>query len=226
MPPDDLGFVSGFRSFRFITARAEVVGAFVGLEDIDKPADEVPEAAHGSLADLSEHGLEAREGLFDRFEVGAVGRQEAQGCTCCFDEFAHRGALVAREVVHDDDIAAPQLGHEHLGDIGFEPVAVDRSVEHHRRDHAGHAQPCDQRGGFAVSVREAHAQTLALGAAAMAAGHVGGSPGLVDKDKALGLEIGLPVEPVMPLLQDIGTVLLDSMASLFLRVIPRRTKKR
>lgn len=33
-------------------------------------------------------------------------------------------------------------------------------------------------------------------------------------------------EPFMTLLQDVGSVLLDGMASLFLRVIPRCTKKR
>jgi hypothetical protein len=54
----------------------------------------------------------------------------------------------------------------------------------------------------------------------MAAGHVGRGPGLVDEDEPFGFQIELPVEPVMPLLQDVGTVLLDSMASLFLRVMP------
>jgi len=60
----------------------------------------------------------------------------------------------------------------------------------------------------------------------MAAGHVGRGPGFVDEDEPFGIEIDLAVEPVMSLLQDIGTVLLDSMASLFLRVMPRRAKKR
>jgi hypothetical protein len=60
----------------------------------------------------------------------------------------------------------------------------------------------------------------------MAAGHVGGGPGLVDEDETLGLQIELAIEPGLALLQDVGTVLLDGMASLFLRVMPRRTKKR
>jgi len=34
----------------------------------------------------------------------------------------------------------------------------------------------------------------------MAAGHVGGGPRLIDKDQALGFQIDLAVEPVMPLL--------------------------
>jgi len=113
-----------------------------------------------------------------------------------------------------------QFRHENLGDIGLEPVAVDRPVQHHRRDHAGHAQACDQRGGFAVSVRKAHPQPLAFWAAAVAAGHVGGSPGLVDEDEAFGFEVDLAVKPALALPQDVGTVLLDRVAGLFLRVIP------
>ena len=196
------------------------------LEDIDEPADEVPEAVHSPLADLSEHGLELGEGLFDGVEVGAVGREEAQGCACRLDPFAYRCPFVARQVVHDDDVTGPQFRHEHLGDIGFEPVSVDRTIQHHRRDHAGHAKARHQCGGFAVAMREAHAQALAPGAAAMAAGHVGRGPSFVDEDEPFGIEIELAVEPVMSLLQDIGTILLDSMASLFLRVMPRRAKKR
>jgi hypothetical protein len=77
-----------------------------------------------------------------------------------------------------------------------------------------------------MPVREAHAQPLALRAAAMAAGHVGSGPRLIDENEALGIEIELTVEPALPLPQDAGAVLLDSMASLFLRVMPRRAKKR
>jgi hypothetical protein len=60
----------------------------------------------------------------------------------------------------------------------------------------------------------------------MAAGHVGGCPGFIDEDQAFGFQIELAVEPVVPLLQNVGPVLLDCVRSLFLRVIPRRTKKR
>ena len=133
---------------------------------------------------------------------------------------------MARQIVHDHDIAGPKFGYEDLGDIGFEPVAVDWPIEHHRCDHAAHAQASDQRGGFAMAVREAHTQTFAFLAAAMTAGHVGGGPRFIDEDQAFGFQIELAVEPVVPLLQNVGPVLLDCVSSLFLRVIPRRTKKR
>ncbi len=133
---------------------------------------------------------------------------------------------MARQIVHDDHVAGPQFGCENFGDICLEPVAVDGGVQHHRRDHPGHAQPRHQRGGLAVTVWEAHPQTFAPGAAAMAAGHVGGGPGFVDKDEAIRVQIELAIEPVLALFQDIGAILLDGVASLFLRVMPRRTKKR
>jgi hypothetical protein len=60
----------------------------------------------------------------------------------------------------------------------------------------------------------------------MAAGHVGGGPGLVDEHETFRVQINLTIEPVVPLLQDVGPALLDGMSSLFLRVMPRRTKKR
>jgi len=62
---------------------------------------------------------------------------------------------MARQVVHDDDIAGHQFRHRHLADVGNEGVAVDRAVVHHRRDHAGAAQSGDKRGGLPVSVRYA-----------------------------------------------------------------------
>lgn len=61
-----------------------------------------------------------------------------------------------------------------MRDVSFEPVTVDWTIQHHRRDHPG----------LAMAVRVFHPQALASGATAMAVGHVGGSLGLVDEDQA------------------------------------------
>lgn len=50
--------------------------------------------------------------------------------------------------------------------------------------------------------------------------------GLVDEDGPRGFEIKLAVEPLFALLQDVGPVLFDRVASLLLRVMPCRAKKR
>lgn len=60
----------------------------------------------------------------------------------------------------------------------------------------------------------------------MAAGHVGRRPGLVDEDEPFGIEIGLGVEPGAAPAQDVRAILLDGVAGLFFRVIPRRWKNR
>jgi hypothetical protein len=75
-------------------------------------------------------------------------------------------------------------------------------------------------------MREAHAQPLTFRAAAVSAGHIGGGPRLVDEDQALRIKIELAVEPALPLPQDVGTVLLDRVPGLFLRVIRWRSKNR
>ncbi len=70
-----------------------------------------------------------------------------------------------------------------------------------------------------MSVRHARAQSLAAPAAPMPTRHVGGGPGLVDEDEALGIEVELTVEPGFTALQDVGPVLFGSVRGLFLRVI-------
>ena len=66
-----------------------------------------------------------------------------------------------------------------------------------------------------MTVRKAHPQALALQAAAMAAGHVGGGPGLIDEHETLRLQIDLALEPFITPLQDVGSVLLEGIASLY-----------
>ena len=77
-----------------------------------------------------------------------------------------------------------------------------------------------------MAVRDAEAQAFAAAAAAVGASHLGRSPGLVDKDQAFGIEIGLAVEPGLAPLQDVGAVLLGRVRGLFLRVMAWRAKKR
>lgn len=87
-------------------------------------------------------------------------------------------------------------------------------------------QAGDEGGGLPVAVRHAGAQPFAARGSAVAACHVGGRPGFVDKDQPFRIEIELAGEPFLAPLQDVGTVLLGRVGRLFLRVIPRRLKNR
>ena len=119
---------------------------------------------------------------------GGAGTVATFGPTQALSFFSHNeevGPREDREVVHDDDVANPQLRHQNLRHIGFEPVAVYRPVQHHRRDHAGRAKARDHSGGFAMAVREAHPQSLAFPTATVTAGHIGGGPSYIDKHEGV-----------------------------------------
>lgn len=102
---------------------------------------------------------------------------------------------MARQVVHDDDVAMMQFGHEDAGYVGEKRIGVHRPVEHPGRDHAGAAQSVREGGGLPVAEGDAGAQSLAASAAPMTAGHVGGRLGFVDEDQPVGVEIELTLEP-------------------------------
>ena len=58
--------------------------------------------------------LELGEGILDRIEIGTVGRQIAEFRPAGFDSLPDAGDLVGGQIVHDDDVAWPQVGDQHL----------------------------------------------------------------------------------------------------------------
>jgi len=80
--------------------------------------------------------FELGEDLFDRIEVWAVGRQKEQVRSSGADGVAGRLALVATEVVEDDDLARCQGWCQHFLDIEREELAIDGTV-----DDPGRADP-------------------------------------------------------------------------------------
>ena len=77
---------------------------------IEELADAPPGGFDGALGGLAEQGLELGEDLLDGIEVGAVGRQEDQMCAGLSQGLSHGLALVAAQVVHDDDVAGREGG--------------------------------------------------------------------------------------------------------------------
>src|SRR3982074_827183 len=69
------------------------------------------------------------EDLFDGLEVGGMGRQEQKPLSASSDGAAHCLALVATEIIEDDDVARLQRWSQNLIDIGPEALAVDGTIE-------------------------------------------------------------------------------------------------
>jgi hypothetical protein len=174
---------------------------------------------YGSLGGFAQERLKLGEGVFDRIEVRRVGRQVEETRARRLDPLAGGRPLVAGQVVHDDDVALTQFWNKDALDIGLEGVAVDRAIEHERRDHAARGQASDESRRFPMAVRDADTQAFAAAAAAVGPSHFGRSPSLVDEDQAFGIEIKLACEPGLAPLQDVGAVLLGRVRGLFLRVM-------
>ena len=78
-----------------------------GFEDF---AEAFPCRVDAPLVGLAQQGLQFVEHHLNRSEIGAVGRQEGQMGAGIADGVARRLALVAAEIVEDDDIAGARLG--------------------------------------------------------------------------------------------------------------------
>jgi len=79
--------------------------------------DGLPEVGDGSRFGGAQCSLELGEGHFDGIEVGAVRGQVAQARAGGLDRLSDAIDLVRRQIVHDHDVAWPQLGNERLFDI-------------------------------------------------------------------------------------------------------------
>ena len=112
-----------------VAAMSDVVGKVAALESIEQLTAGIPKAFHCSLFGFADERFQFAEGLFDRIEVGTVGREIEQMRARRLDSGPHRRTLVARKIVHHHDVTGLECGHEHLVDIGLEGDAVDRPVE-------------------------------------------------------------------------------------------------
>ena len=106
--------------------------------------------------------------------------------------FSTLGSLVARQIVHDDDVAFRERGSEAFLHPFLERGGVDRSVEGLLRHEAGKAQASDERDGFVMAMGNADAQPSTAPASSAFARHIGGGPGFVDEHELPRIEVELP----------------------------------
>jgi hypothetical protein len=136
----------------------------------------------------------------------------------CFggaDRGANGAALVAAEVVHNDDVAWREDGRENLLAISAEACAIDRSVDDAGRGEPVATQRRQKREGLPFPKRRFGDQAFASGASAMSAGHVGLRPGLVDEDKPPRIDPRLTRLPPFTPLGDVRTVLFGGAKAFF-----------
>jgi len=131
----------------------DVVRALIGREEPESRSHQFADVVERAWTRGAEERLQFGEGLFDRIEVGTVGREKAQERTGLLNRRAHLGLFVSGEIVEHDDIAGAQRGHQDLVDVGAERVIVDRAIEHRRRGQRRGAERRDHGVGLPVAAR-------------------------------------------------------------------------
>ena len=127
--------------------------AFRRFEDIGAGVERDQQARDGSFGDFAQEGLQLGIGLFDWVHVGAVRRQISQFGSGGLYELLDPGSLVARQIVHDDDVAFREGGSQTLFHPFLERGRVDRPVEGLLRHEAAKAQAGDERDRLVMAVR-------------------------------------------------------------------------
>ena len=89
----------------------------------------MPQDLPCATAGLAQDRLQLRKRQLNRIEVRTVFRQKPAWRADGFDRSSHRGALVTRQVVHDD-VAGRERWHQDLLDVGQQTGAVDRPIKH------------------------------------------------------------------------------------------------
>ena len=178
------------------------------LERRERFSDGFEERVKGPRCGLTQRGFQFCERLFDRIEVGAVGRQVARRRAGALDRLSDAGDFVGWQIVHHDDIALAQGRGEKMFDIGQKARAVHRPVEDARRGDLIATQGADEGRRHPMAERRGGFQAEPARGAAIKPDHIRLCAGFINEDKPFRVQIGLAVAPFLARLGDIGAVLL------------------
>jgi len=191
------------------------ISAFRGREEAQRGRDQVADVVKGPRTRRPDERFQFREGQFDRIEIGAVGRQEAEMGPDGLDRRAHRRVFVDGEVVEDDHVAGAQGGHQDLIDVGEKRRMVDRSVEHRRGPEAIEAQRRHDRVRFPMAARRVIPEAGATQAAAVPAEQIRRHAAFIQKDILRHVAERLPAPPLAPSCGDVRPTLLVGVYRFF-----------
>jgi hypothetical protein len=191
----------------------------VGLRDpIEGLAKGVLQRIDRSEFAPAEFVLDFREDLFDRIEVGTVGRQEEHAGISGLHRFDHAAHFVRLQVVEDEDVARAELRGQFLLNVFQEEFAIEGTVDNHRGEEPVEAEGSNEGGGFPVAVGHEIEYPLIGRPPAVEAGHRGVAEGFVEENEATGIDPRREDFPEGAVGDDIGPVLLGGMDRLFFRL--------
>jgi hypothetical protein len=164
-----------------------VISALTGWEQLERVGHERGDPIECPRSRRPEERLQFGERLFDRIEVGTVGRQESDVRADGFNRGADLRLLVHHEVIEDDDIAGAERRHQDLFDVGEKAHIVDRAIEDRRGADPFDRQRGDHRRRLPMTAGGVVVKPGAPRTATVAAQEIGGDAALVQKDVLAGV---------------------------------------
>ena len=131
------------------------------------------------------------------------------------DRGTHGLALVAAEVIENDDVGRLQRGDEDIFDVETEQLAVDRTIDDPWRVDPIVAQGSEEGHRLPMTIRRLGFEPSAPDAPSPQGRHIGLGPGLIDENKPPGIDLPLIGFPARPLAGDIRPVLLARQNAFF-----------
>lgn len=196
---------------------SDEVATFVQREEPEGDREEVDDLVEAPRAGRAQERFQLRQREFDRVEIRAVRREEAQARADAFDRGVHGRLFVDHEIVEDHHRAGPERRDEHLLDIGEKRGVVERAVEHRRRPEAVDPQRRDDRVRLPVAAGRIVPQPGAARTATIPPEQVGGDPRLIEEDVAGRVVERLRLPPAVPGRGDIRASLFVGVDRFFLR---------
>jgi hypothetical protein len=194
---------------------ADVISALSNGEELERIGHERDDVIEGPGARGAEERLQFGERLFNRIEVGTVGRQKPDMRADGFNRGADLGLFVHHEVIEHDDIAASQGRHQDLFDVGEKAHIVDRTVEDRRGADPVDRQRGDHRRGLPMATGRVVVQPGAPRTATVAAQEIGGDAALVQKHVLAGVVERQRVMPRAALRGDVRPLLFVGVYGFF-----------
>ena len=122
---------------------------------------------------------------------------------------------MARQIVHEHNVAALQGGGEEVLHPGFEHLAVHRPVDGHGSGDLVMTQASYEGRHPPVAMGHLAHQPASFAAAPVAADHVGGHPGFIDEDQTAAIELRLVVPQFPPRRLNVRAVLFAGVQGFF-----------
>jgi hypothetical protein len=195
---------------------ADVISAVDDRKEFERVGDQDRDPVECPGSPGAEERLEFGKRLFDRIEVGTIGREKPDVRADGFDRSTDLELFVDDEVIEDDDIAGAERRHEDLFDVGKKAHIIDRAIEDRRG-----ADPIGGQGGdhgrrLPMTAARVLVQPGATRTATVAAQEIGGDAALVEKYVLAGVVHRQRVTPRAALRRDISPSLFVGVYGFFL----------